>query len=62
MKRKIVIAIPEVFSLRPNSDYSRFVVKGGASQMMSNTWTAVGRRLNDAVKKVGRDVEKKQAA
>lgn len=61
MKKTVVKAIPEIFSLRLNGDYSRFVVQGGAGQMMSDTWTDIGRRLNKAVEKVGHDVEKKQA-
>lgn len=63
MKTKVLATIPEIFSLRGN-DYSSFVVKGGAEEMMRNNWTGVGRSLNGAIIKVGRsvDVQKKQAA
>jgi hypothetical protein len=61
MKKKIISAIPEVFSLRGN-DYSSFVVKGGADTIMRNNWKGVGKRLNNAITKVGQDVQKKQAA
>ena len=60
MKPKILKALPIVFSLRPNSDYSRFVVHGGAGKMMSDTWVGVGQRLNEAMHKVGRDAEKQK--
>lgn len=75
MKTKVLAAIPEIFSLRSN-DYSSFVVKGGAEEMMRNNWNGVGRSLNGAIMKVERstgafvkvkigrstDVQKKQAA
>ena len=61
MKKKVIAAIPEVFSLRGN-DYSHFVVKGGATEMLRNNWIGVGVRMNNAITKVGRDVQKKQAA
>jgi hypothetical protein len=63
MKKRVIAAIPEIFSLR-GSDYSTFVVKGGAEEMMRNNWNGVGRHLNGAIVKVGRsvDVQKKQAA
>lgn len=61
MKKRIITTIPEVFSLRGN-DYSVYVVKGGAEEMMRNNWSGVGRRLSNAVTKVGQNVQKKQAA
>ena len=62
MKTKVIATIPGIFSLRGN-DYSSFVVKGGAEEMMRNNWEGVGRRLNGAIIKVGRnaEVKKKQA-
>lgn len=55
MKMKVLKAIPEVFSLRGN-DYGRFVVKGGAGQMMRDTWAGVGAHMNEAITKVGGQV------
>lgn len=60
MKKEIISAIPEVFSLRRN-DYSSFVVKGGAGEIMRNNWKGVGKRLNNAITKVGQDGQKKAA-
>lgn len=57
MKSHVLKAIPEVFSLRTN-DYSRFVVKNGAVQMMDAAWTGVGARMNDAIGKVAVQVKK----
>lgn len=61
MKHKILNAIPSVFSLRPNSDYSSFVVHGSATEMMRASWTRVGRQLSDSIAKVDRDVQKQKA-
>lgn len=61
MKNKVLKAMPQVFSLNRNSDYSRFVAHGGATKMMYDTWAGVGQRLNNSMKKVALDVNKKQA-
>lgn len=61
MKKQIINAIPEIFSLRGN-DYSSFVVKGGAGEIMRKNWYNVGHRLSDAAAKVEKNVKKKQAA
>lgn len=61
MKKKIISAIPEIFSLRGN-DYSSFVVKGGAGETMRKNWDNLGHRLSDAAAKVEKNVKKKQAA
>ena len=58
MKRKFLTAIPEVFSLAPNSDYSRFVIASQPGVAMKQVWTGIGTRLNCAAKRVGKDVEK----
>jgi hypothetical protein len=55
MKTRVLKAIPEVFSLRGN-DYGRFVVKGGAAQMMRDSWAGVGAHMSQAVAKVGAQV------
>jgi hypothetical protein len=60
MKNKVLKAMPQVFSLNANSDYSRFVVRGGAAGMMHDTWVSVGKRLNNSMNKVAADVDKKQ--
>jgi hypothetical protein len=62
MKHKILSAIPTVFSLKPNSDYSRFVAHGGASRMMHDTWIGVGHRLSNSIAKVGRDVDARKTS
>lgn len=49
---RLLEALPEVFSLR-GDDYSRFVVRGGAAQMMRDTWAGVGSHMHGAVAKVG---------
>ena len=61
MKKKLIVTIPEIFSLRGN-DYSHFVIKGGAAELLHNNWADVGVRMNNAVAKVGQNVQKKQAA
>ncbi|GAB5604152.1 hypothetical protein [Sideroxyarcus sp. TK5] len=64
MKTRVITSIPEIFSLRGN-DYSSFVVKGGAEEMMRKNWSGVGHRLSGAIVKVGRSADvkqKKQAA
>lgn len=58
MKRKLLRNIPTVFSLQANSDYSKFVVYASASEMMYDTWVNLGKRLNQSIVEVGRDVEK----
>lgn len=55
MKMRVLNSIPEVFSLRGN-DYGRFVVKGGAAQMMRDSWAGVGAHMTQAVTKVGAQV------
>lgn len=55
MKTRVLRAIPEVFSLRGN-DYGRFVVQGGAAQMMRDTWAGVGVHMNQAITAVGEQV------
>lgn len=62
MKLKVLRAIPEVFSLRGN-DYSSFVVKGGAEQMMRDAWVGVGQRMLSSMSKVdARVLNKKKKA
>lgn len=58
MKRKFLTALPEVFSLAPNSDYSRFIVESDPTVAMKRTWCGIGKRLRSATKKIGKDVEK----
>ena len=42
------------------NDYSRFIVTGGAKQMMEDTWSSVGMRMNEAISKVGQQVTQKK--
>ena len=58
MKRSLLKNLPTVFSLQPNSNYSKFVVYNNASEMMYDTWINLGKRLNHSIVEVGRDVEK----
>lgn len=60
MKKRVIPTIPEVFSLRGN-DYSQFVVRGGASGMIRQTWSTMGNRLRNAAAEVGRNGQKKAA-
>ena len=60
MKSKILQALPTVFSLRSNSDYSKFVQHNNAGEMMRDTWLGMGKRLTDSIVKVGRDVKKQE--
>lgn len=61
MKRKVINAFPEIFSLLANSDYSRFVVASQPAVAARRTWGDVGTRLSSAVSKVGKDVQKVRA-
>lgn len=54
--KKLIASIPTVFTLAGN-DYSRFLVRGGAEQMMTDAWQGVGIRLSNAIEKVGQDVK-----
>lgn len=56
MATKVLTALPKVFSLRGN-DYGRFVVKGGAAQMMRDNWAGVGAHMNGAIAAVGGQVQ-----
>lgn len=60
MLSKLLKAFPAVFSLRPSSDYSEFLVHKTAGEIMRDNWVGVGRRMDGAIKKVGRDVEKQK--
>ena len=56
--KKLIRSIPEVFSITGN-DYSKFLVRGGAEQMMTDAWKGIGMRMSRAIVKVGQDVEQK---
>lgn len=60
-KKKVVRALPEVFSLRPN-DYSGFVVRESASEVMAKNWANVGKRFGKAMDKVVNESKKKAKA
>jgi hypothetical protein len=60
-KRKVVSALPEVFSLKSN-DYSGFVVRESASEIMAKNWANVGKRFGKAMGKVINESEKKAKA
>lgn len=55
MKPTLPQAIADVYSLKPNSDYSRFMPSGGALGMMRDRWRAIGQRLEQAAVNVERD-------
>jgi hypothetical protein len=52
MKKKIITSLPEIFSLLPNSDYSRFVPKGTVQERTKQRWEAIGSRLYFAIEAV----------
>ena len=54
-------SIPDVFTLIPDSDYSRYVPKGGAAQLMRENWERTGKQLRKAIEKVGREIDEQQA-
>jgi len=54
MKKNILGVVPELFSIRGH-DYSRYLVQGGAEQMMRDTWEKVGSNLAGSMVKVGRE-------
>ncbi|BBL72041.1 hypothetical protein [Methylogaea oryzae] len=62
LKRSPKNAVASVFSLLPNSDYSRFVPQQGAEGMMLETWTAIGERLEKATATVGQEAHGKKKA
>lgn len=59
--KKVLKAIPEVFALH-GSDYGKFVVRGGASQMMRDAWQGVGIHMGEAIAKVGAQAQQQKKA
>ena len=59
MKKRLLTALPEVYSFGGN-DYSRFLV-GSAEQLMEENWRNVGKRLGDAIGKVGNVINNEKA-
>ena len=57
-KRKIINAIPEIYSLN-FSTYYKFYVQKNASERMYENWNNVGLRLAKSIKKVGHEIDKK---
>lgn len=57
--RRLMVAIPEVFSLRGN-DYSKYLVMGGAAEMMDNAWRGIGMRLQGSISKVAIEIHTAQ--
>jgi hypothetical protein len=53
MKRSILRAIPQVFSLLPNSDYLRFVEASRPNVVARANWERLGKRLQHAVNTFG---------
>lgn len=64
---KILKACPAIFSLRSSNDYSDFTEYSGfrapdsAAEMMHDNWAGIGRRMQAAIDKAGRDVYKQKA-
>ena len=50
-------SIPDVFTLVPNSDYSRYVPEGGAGQLMRESWERTGKQLRKAIEKIGKEID-----
>jgi hypothetical protein len=61
MKKNILGAIPELFSIRGH-DYSRYVVQGGAEKMMETAWEKVGTSLTASMAKVGGEIHGREHA
>ncbi len=57
--RRVIAAIPEIYSLSSN-DYSKFVTHKDPAIVMRDNWRNLGNRLNVAIKKVGHEATKKQ--
>lgn len=60
MTSKVLRAFPRVFSLKPNSDYSRFVVASRPGAAMQANWVGVGIRLKSAMDSFSDDVAAKK--
>lgn len=60
---KMLKTLPTIFSLRRGSDYSDYTeysgfrAPGSAAEMMRDNWAGIGRRMQAAIDKVGRDVD-----
>lgn len=52
MKNKILQSLPSIYSLSPNSDYSRFVPKESVEELTRQRWEKIGTRLYQAVEEV----------
>lgn len=57
-RRKIINAIPEIYSLN-FSNYDKFFVQKSASELMCNNWNNVFLRLTKSIQKVGSEIAKK---
>jgi len=58
--QKAVNAMPDVYSLKGN-DYSQFVVRKSARDVMTENWANIGKRLGKAINKVGHEAKKTKA-
>lgn len=57
MLSKLLSALPTVFSLNYSGRYESIVTQATADQLMRSAWLRVGQDLEQAIEKVGRDVE-----
>ena len=57
MLSKLLSALPTIFSLNYSGRYERIVAQATADQLMGSAWLRVGQDLEQAIEKVGRDVE-----
>ena len=60
MEKKIIKALPDIFSLRSRGNYFDIISHTSAKDRMDATWNRVGARMNRAVLKVGADVERRK--
>lgn len=52
--------MPTVFSLKINGGYQKIVAHSGAIRMMHDSWSRVSLGLDQAINKVGKNVEKRE--
>jgi hypothetical protein len=49
MKKKVLMVLPNIFSLSTNNDYTRFIPKGTIQERTEKRWLAIGGRLYSAI-------------
>ena len=52
MKHSVLKSLPRIYSLSPNSDYSRFLPQGSIEDRAKQRWQNIGERLYCAIETV----------